>query len=132
MKTNKETKVKQIKKDEAFPIVGYKKNPLTGMIEIDEIRAPKIRKIFNSLADTKPSSNKNIINMPRIVFKEGINKVRSIVRNPFYCGLVKTYGKLYQGIHTPLIDELIWGMANENLEKILYRMKKIINLTDKN
>ena len=124
--------IKKIKTDEIFPIVGYKKNPLTSMIEIDEKRAPKIRKIFNSLANTKqPSSNKNIINIPRIVFKEGINKVRLIVRNPFYCGEVKTYGKLYQGIHPPLIDMMTWGIANENLGKILYRIKKIINITDK-
>lgn len=132
MKRNIKTKAKQIKTDEIFPIVGYKKNPLTSSIEIDEKRAPKIRKIFNSLANTKqPSSNKNIINIPRIVFKEGINKVRLIVRNPFYCGEVKTYGKLYQGIHPPLIDMMTWGIANENLGKILYRIKKIINITDK-
>ncbi len=132
MKRNIKTKAKQIKTDEIFPIVGYKKNPLTSSIEIDEKRAPKIRKIFNSLANTKQhSSNKNIINIPRIVFKEGINKVRLIVRNPFYCGEVKTYGKLYQGIHPPLIDMMTWGIANENLGKILYRIKKIINITDK-
>ena len=132
MKRNIKTKAKEIKTDEIFPIVGYKKNPLTSSIEIDEKRAQKIRKIFNSLANTKqPSSNKNIINIPRIVFKEGINKVRLIVRNPFYCGEVKTYGKLYQGIHPPLIDIITWGIANENLGKILYRIKKIINITDK-
>ena len=128
-----ETEVKQIKTDVIFPIVGYKKNPVTNRIEIDEKRAPKIRKIFNSLANTKqPSSNKNIINIPKIVFKEGINKVRLIVRNPFYCGEVKIYGKLYQGIHPPLIDMITWGIANENLGKILYRIKKTINITDKN
>lgn len=130
MKENKKTKSKEVKTKEIFPIVGYKKNPVTNYIEIDEKRAPKIRKIFNSLADTNPSSNKNIINMPRIMIKEGIKKVRSIVRNPFYCGIVKTYGKLYQGIHPRLIDRATWLQANENLGKILYRIKKAKNITE--
>ena len=44
----KENEVKQIKTDKTCPI-GYKKNPSTNSIEIDEIKAPKIRELFNTL-----------------------------------------------------------------------------------
>ncbi len=120
-----ETEVKQIKTDKTCPI-GYKKNPSTNSIEIDEIKAPKIRELFNALAYEEPLSDEYTINILISLRKEGLAEICSIIQNPFYCGFIEINGDLYRGIHTPLIDNITWEMANEGLADILERMVEIV------
>ena len=121
----KENEVKQIKTDKTCPI-GYKKNPSTNSIEIDEIKAPKIRELFNTLAYEEPLSDEYTINILISLRKEGLAEICSIIQNPFYCGFIEINGDLYRGIHTPLIDNITWEMANEGLADILERMVEIV------
>ena len=120
----KENEVKQIKTDKTCPI-GYKKNPSTNSIEIDEMKAPKIRELFNTLAYEEPLSDEYTINILISLRKEGLAEICSIIQNPFYCGFIEINGDLYRGIHTPLIDNITWEMANEGLADILERMVEI-------
>lgn len=125
--TNKNIEAKQrktkTKTKNIYP--GYKDNPLTGVMEIDEVIAPKIRSLFNILAK-EPPSNEVLINVINIFFKEGFLGVYSTILNPFYCGVIEKNGYLYQGIHTPLVSIQTWEMANENLAKVLDRLLKPI------
>ena len=43
--------------------------------------------------------------------------VQRILRNPFYCGEFLWNGKLYKGIHAPLINNDIWDKAQEQLDR---------------
>ncbi len=120
-----ENEVKQIKMDKTCPI-GYKRNPSTYSIEIDELKAPKIIELFNTLAYEEPLSDEYTINILVSLRREGLAEICSIIQNPFYCGFIERNGDLYQGIHTPLIDNITWEMANESLADILERMVEII------
>lgn len=120
-----ETEVKQIKTDKTCPI-GYKRNPSTYSIEIDELKAPKIRELFNTLAYEEPLSDEYTINMLIGLCRDNLAKICSIIQNPFYCGFIEINGDLYRGMHTPLIDNITWEMANESLAEMLDRMVEII------
>ncbi|MBR4632074.1 MAG: hypothetical protein IKO48_01985 [Elusimicrobia bacterium] len=120
----KKAEVKQTKTDVICPL-GYKKNPSTNSIEIDEVKAPKIRILFNMLAK-EPPSDAVLINVINTFFKGGFLEVYSTIQNPFYCGFFERNGYLYKGIHTPLVNILTWENANENLAKILNRLLKPI------
>ena len=129
-KTNKNIEAKQRKRKtktktkNIYPI-GYQDNPLTGVMEFDEVTAPKIRILFNMLAKEMPS-DEVLINVINMFFEDGFLGVYSTIQNPFYCGIIEKNGFLYQGIHTPLVSIQTWEMANENLGKILDRLLKPI------
>jgi len=124
--TNKNIEVKQRKRNikNIYPI-GYKDNPLTGVMEFDEVTAPRIRMLFDILAKETPS-DEVLINVINIFLKGGFLEVYSTIQNPFYCGFIRKNGNLYQGIHTPLVSIQTWEMANENLAKVLDRLLKPI------
>lgn len=74
-----ETEVKQIKTDKTCPI-GYKRNPSTYSIEIDELTAPKIRELFNTLAYEEPLSDEYTINMLIGLCRDNLAKICSMIQ----------------------------------------------------
>lgn len=115
----------QIRRKDLCPI-GYKMNQLTNSIEIDEVKATEIRNMFNTLAYEEPLSDEDITYMLVSLGNDGLAVISSIIQNSFYCGVIERNGEYYQGIHTPLIDMMTWGIANENLANMLEKMVEII------
>lgn len=113
---SRKTKMGMLEKAEQglFPSnapLGYKNNPLTHLLDIDEVKAPYIQRAF-SLIGTGSYS----IDMVReVLYREGFrgkldNKVGKsaidhILKNPIYYGAFRWNDKMYQGSHAPLISK---------------------------
>jgi DNA invertase Pin-like site-specific DNA recombinase len=103
--------------------IGYKNNPLTGMIDIDQERAPFVRKIFELYA-TGNYSEKAIV---EIINREGLRNsnggkihkshIHRILKNPFYYGMFYWAGELKKGIHAPLISKELFDKVQEILKR---------------
>lgn len=44
------------------------------------------------------------------------NQIQRILLNPFYCGVIKRLGKLYQGVHEPIISQTLFDQAYQTLK----------------
>lgn len=128
---NKNIELKEIKTDEICPI-GYKRNPLTNALEIDEIKAPQIMKMFNSLVYDELLSDEELVYMLISLGRDGIITVCSIMHSTFYCGYIEKNGRLYEGSHPKLISIETWLKANERFLKILDSTLKILTLEGNN
>ncbi len=103
--------------------IGYKNNPLTGMIDIDEEKAPLVKRIFELYA-TGNYSEKAIA---EIINREGFRNsnggkihkshIHRILNNPFYYGMFYWAGELKKGIHTPLISKELFDKVQEVLRQ---------------
>jgi site-specific DNA recombinase len=84
---------------------GYKNNRLTRSIDIDESKAPIIRRAFELYATGRESL---AILRKTIIANYGLHVSRSyletILKNPFYIGQFVWRGVIYDGTHTPLIS----------------------------
>lgn len=100
--------------------IGYKNNPTTRDIDIDEERAPFIRKAFELYA-TNVHSLKEITDM---LHKEGLRQglkdkpvskatLHHTLKNPFYIGTMIWKGKSYRGKHEPLVNEDLFEKVQE-------------------
>jgi len=91
--------------------LGYKNNPITGLIEINEKIAQYITEAF-SLMSTGSYSLKMLADKlyddglrGRTNNRIGESSLHHLLGNHFYYGVFKWKGKLYQGSHTPLIPK---------------------------
>ncbi len=91
--------------------IGYINNKQTHSIEVDPDRAPAIRRAFIDMA----SGNYSLNTLGEKLFKEGLRSKKNlriikptlgkILNNPFYYGSFLWKGKLYQGVHEPIISK---------------------------
>ena len=106
-----------------MPPPGYRNDKQTRAIVIDEERALFIRKMFDAYATgtyTYASLAKTVTgwgfrgvrNKPMAA-----SKVRDILTNPFYIGLFRFSGEIYEGKHPPLIPRELF----ERVQKVLKR-----------
>ena len=106
-----------------MPPPGYRNDKQTRAIVIDEDRALFIRKMFDAYATgayTYASLAKTVTgwgfrgvrNKPMAA-----SKVRDILTNPFYIGLFRFSGEIYEGKHPPLIPRDLF----ERVQKVLRR-----------
>jgi site-specific DNA recombinase len=54
------------------------------------------------------------------------DRVRFILSNPFYCGLFKYAGEIYEGRHTPIVEKRLW----DKVQKVLVERghpQKLVN-----
>ena len=84
---------------------GYRNNPLTRAVDVDERRAPTLRRIFELYA----TGNYSLTDLRKAVLEEtGVRINRSyleaILKSPFYIGRFLWRGVEYKGKHTPLIS----------------------------
>lgn len=101
-------------------LYGYKHNPNTKSIEIDEVRAAKIRWIFEEYV----RGGKGLISIAEVLNTNKVatsrkgklwrpDTVLRIIKNPGYIGFVKHKGNIYAGRHKPIIDRDTWELAQE-------------------
>lgn len=99
------------------PPFGYTNNVLTKTIDFDNVKAPKIKEVFENLAKGKTAYE----DLDDIATNLGISKntLYRTIRNPFYYGDFIFNEKIYHGKHTPLISKETWDKANHKLKEVL-------------
>ncbi len=103
--------------------VGYSNNPKTRGIDIDSEKAPKVKKIFekyatgvyplNSLANW--CEKKNLLT--NTGNKISLSNVQHILQNPFYIGLMRYKGEIFEGTREPLISKKLFDKCEEVMAK---------------
>jgi len=103
--------------------VGYLNNPKTRMIDIDKDKVTKVRKLFE-LYSTGKYTLKSLANWCKEkglcgnLGKEiAVSNVQKILANPFYIGLMKYRGKIFEGQHGPLISKKLFDTCQEVMSK---------------
>ena len=92
--------------------LGYYNNTSTNLIEIDPQTAPLVQELFQLYA-TQRYSLKQVAN---IAYDKGIayrksgrpltpGSLKKVLKNPIYYGYFRWDGRLYKGIHEPLISQ---------------------------
>jgi len=103
--------------------VGYSNNPKTRGIDVDKEKAFLVKKIFemystgeyplNSLANW---CEKKKLNTPK-GNKISLSNVQHILQNPFYIGLMRYKGEIFEGTHEPLISKKLFDKCQEVMAK---------------
>ena len=93
---------------------GYRNNPLTRAVDVDEQRAPILRRIFELYA----TGNYSLTSLRKAVLEEsGARITRSylerMLKNPFYIGRFVWRGVEYKGTHKPLISADLFQRSQE-------------------
>ncbi|PIR04759.1 MAG: hypothetical protein COV57_02705 [Candidatus Liptonbacteria bacterium CG11_big_fil_rev_8_21_14_0_20_35_14] len=88
--------------------VGYLNNAKTRGIDVDSEKAPKVRKMFEMYATGAYSFNSlanwcKEKNLRGNLGKEiSLSNVQHILQNPFYVGLMRYKGEIFEGTHEPV------------------------------
>jgi len=114
------------------PVLGYDVAPEGGRLVVNEAEAAQVRGIFDLylelqslLATVKELNGRGWANK-RWVTRKGketggapFNKVSlfQLLTNPIYLGKVRHKGKLYEGMHDPVVNERMWLRAQELLRR---------------
>jgi len=84
----------------------------------DEQKSQKLRQIFAIFAETgslaktyQVLKSKQILNDKGLTFSKA--HLQSILRNPIYTGEMRFSGKIYQGVHQPLISEDLFNHVQQ-------------------
>jgi site-specific DNA recombinase len=101
--------------------VGYRNNPLTHLVDVDEEKAPHIKRAFSLMASGNYSlsmladklRNEGFTNKGR--GKIGKSALDFLLKNPFYHGVYEWKGKTYRGSHTTLISKELFDRSHEVL-----------------
>src|SRR3989344_2693909 len=104
------------------PAVGYVNNLATKKIEVDQTKAPRIRKLFE-LYSTGNYTFESLANWCRENKLRGfwdkefsISSVHRTLQNIFYLGLMKYKGELHEGAHEPIISKKLFDKCQEVLK----------------
>lgn len=98
---------------------GYHYDKKSGMLVVVPEEAEVVRRIFELYARRKWGQLKiaELLNQEFTPTREGGNwdkfKVRNIVKNPTYTGLITWHGEEYPGKHEAIIDEDLFATARE-------------------
>jgi site-specific DNA recombinase len=98
---------------------GYRYDKESGMLVIVPEEAKVVRRIFELFARRKWGHLKiaELLNQEFVPTRENGNwekcKVRNIVKNPTYMGLITWHGEEYAGKHEAIIDEELFATARE-------------------
>ena len=89
------------------------------IIEIDEERAPLIRKIFELYG----TGNHSIRETSSLVNREGLktrkgygvskSRIERILKDPLYCGDFRWNGRVYKGSHEPIVTRELFNRVQE-------------------
>jgi len=123
----------------SFATLGYKNNKGRKTIYVDKKRAPLIKMTFEIYGTGKYSLKKLRMTMSKLGLKSKTGKVLSIhhlqtlLKNPFYYGIMNYGGEYFEGTHRPLISKKLFDQVQEvtnerkqwknrkNLKYFLYR-----------
>ena len=103
--------------------VGYLNEPRLRNIVKDPERWPIVKQLFESYATGKYLLN----DLPKLSLSLGLvsrrrgkplalSKFKEILRNPFYYGVFRHKGELYQGTHEPIISKQLFDKVQEVLK----------------
>lgn len=103
--------------------LGYLNDKLNKTIIIDEERAPYITKAFEIYA----MGGKSVMDVATILYESGFrsrtgqkihkSKIHTILSDPFYSGMMKRDGILYQGKHESIVSHELF----EKVQDVLFR-----------
>lgn len=100
--------------------VGYVNNKQAHTIEVDEEKAPFVIKLFElyatgdySLAALRKKCIELDFTTRPSEKRISKSKIESILKNPFYTGVFKWNGEMYQGTHTPIISQQLFGVVQD-------------------
>ncbi len=104
--------------------IGYLNNRNTGKIDVDPVRGPLIKKLFELTA----SGEYSLPMIEEILYKDGLrerlhgsrvrkNTLYRVLHNPIYHGEFRWAKKLYQGKHIPLISKDLYERAIKALSQ---------------
>jgi len=103
--------------------VGYTNNPKTRGVDIDGMKAPKVKKLFELYA-TGEYTLKSLANWCKEKGLRGnlgkeiaVSNVQKILTNPFYIGLMRWKGEIFEGKHEPLISKKLFDKCQEVMSK---------------
>lgn len=101
--------------------VGYRRDTL-GVIEHDPDKAPVVEEIFRRVArGVSLGSMKDWLELQSFTATKrgkrpiGKSQIERIIKNPFYAGLMRWKGRIYQGNHLPVVPMKMWDAANAAL-----------------
>ncbi|MEW5806066.1 MAG: recombinase family protein [Acidobacteriota bacterium] len=110
--------------------LGYINDYKNHTIQSDPEKAPFVRKIFELYA----TGNYSLEELLREVHRWGLlgkvgkpvrkSSLASILRNPFYYGVMKFKGELFEASHPPLVSKKLFDKVQEVLEKKAKPVKK--------
>jgi site-specific DNA recombinase len=92
-------------------------------VEIDPVLGPLVQEAFR-LAGRKRTSLRKILaelTPQGLVSRNGkamhASVLRGILTNPFYVGMIRYQGRLYEGDHQPLVSPSMFDRAGRNLRR---------------
>ncbi|MCL4405355.1 recombinase family protein [Patescibacteria group bacterium] len=102
--------------------VGYLNDPRTKTVVIDRRKAKAMRAAFELYAENRST----LTDVSAFLAKNGIiadtgsllrkDRITYILSNPFYTGLFRYAGEIYEGKHQPLVPKKLWDKVQEVLE----------------
>ncbi len=101
--------------------VGYINDPRTKTIMVDRKRAPIIRRAFELYAqgNMRLEDISDFLAREKILTRGGkrihITRTTFILKNPFYVGLFRYAGEIYEGKHEPIIAKKLFDRVQEIL-----------------
>jgi len=103
--------------------VGYLNNAQTRGIDIDEMKTQKVRQLFELYA-TGAYTLKALANWCKenglcgnLGKQISVSNVQKILNNPFYVGLMRWKGEMFEGHHEPLISKKLFDRCQEVMQK---------------
>ena len=102
-----------------FAPLGYLNNRKTKTIDTDKEKSPVIRKCFEfySTGEYTLKSIKQFLADTKIDSYKGndlsCSCVQRMLKNPFYCGVFKFNGEIYQGTHEPIISKKLFDSVQQ-------------------
>jgi len=112
-----------------MPPPGYMNDPKARTIVFDDERAPLVRRMFETYA-TGDYSGADICRMLPEWGLVGVrdkpialSKVHDILANPFYIGLFRFKGEIYEGTHPPLITRKLFKRVQDVRQRRGYKRR---------
>ena len=102
--------------------LGYRNNPITHLIDVDDRIAPYIKRAFSLMSCGSYSLSMlcDILHREGFKGKKGnrVNKsaIDHILRNPIYCGAFRWKKQHWQGSHAPLITKELFDKVQNVLQ----------------
>ncbi|MBI2278826.1 MAG: recombinase family protein [Candidatus Brennerbacteria bacterium] len=103
--------------------VGYSNNPKTRGIDVDAEKVLKVRKLFEMYA----TGNYTFFSLANWCKESGlkgnlgkeisVSNVQHLLQNPFYYGLMRYRGEIFEGTHEPLISKKLFDLCQEVMAK---------------
>ena len=113
-----------------FAVLGYLNNHRTRDIDIDEEKAPLIKKAFELY-----STGKYTLKQIAKVLKDfglrsykgnilSVSCVQRLLKSPFYYGVFTFNGEMYQGSHQPIISKKLFDKCQEIMATRAHKMER--------